>query len=130
MKRILLIFLVFLTCNTNFAQSSINVVTAPLDFDIVDIRPEFPGGYNAFIKYVINNFKMPDVEDLSGTIKVSMIIGSNGVVKDIKILNDLGSGTGEQILNILKECPKWVPGQHNGKPTNVLYKFPITIRTE
>ncbi len=130
MKKILLVFLVVFVYNSNFAQSSISVVTAPLDFDVIDVRPEFPGGYNAFLRYVTSNFKMPDVEDFSGTIKVSMIITSNGVVKDIKVLNDLGHGTSEQVLEILKNCPKWTPGKHNGMSANVVYKFPITIRTE
>lgn len=130
MKKIIFVFLVFMTWNMNYSQSSLNVVSAPFDFDVVDVRPEFPGGYNAFMKFVIKNFKMPDVEDLSGTIKVSMLITNDGSIKDIKILNDLGHGTGEQVLAILKNCPKWIPGQQDGKPANVIYKFPITIRTE
>jgi hypothetical protein len=130
MKRILPILFVFLCLNTNYAQSTLNVVTAPQDFDVVDVRPEFPGGYSEFMKYVIKNFKMPDVEDLSGVIKVSMVIGNDGNVKDIKVLNDIGHGTGEQVVEILKSCPKWIPAQHDGKPVNVIYKFPITIKTE
>jgi protein TonB len=44
---------------------------------------------------------------------------------DIKVLRDIGYGTGKKLLEFYK---RWNPGVQNGKPVRVL-SLPITIQT-
>ena len=98
--------------------------------EIVDTtQPSFPGGMIMFYKYVGNNFKIPENFKGSGKIYLKFFIEKDGSIKDIEIVRDLGFGLGDEAARILKESPKWFPGQVNGKPTRMIYSLPITINS-
>ncbi|WP_082564382.1 energy transducer TonB [Flavobacterium sp. Root420] len=100
----------------------------------IEVKPEFPGGMEKFFKFVDNNFKYPqDAEianiDLKGSkVYATFVVEKDGSLTDIKILRDAGYGTGAEAIRVLKKCPKWIPGQQNGKKVRVLYSVPITIK--
>jgi hypothetical protein len=93
------------------------------------IQPSFPGGMMLFYKYVGNNFKIPENFKGSGKIYLKFFIEKDGSIKEIEIIRDLGFGLGAEAARILKESPKWIPGQLNGKPTRMIYSLPITINS-
>ena len=93
------------------------------------IQPSFPGGMMLFYKYVGNNFKIPENFKGSGKIYLKFFIEKDGSITDIEIIRDLGFGLGAEAARILKESPKWIPGQLNGKPTRMIYSLPITINS-
>lgn len=95
----------------------------------IEVKPTFPSGINEFYQFIGKNFQTPKVEGLKGKIYVTFVIEKDGSVMDIKILRDIGYGTGEEAVRVLKECPKWNPGIQNGKAVRVLYSLPITINT-
>jgi hypothetical protein len=129
MKRKLLFLLTLCIAQFAFAQAPLSTVKSiPLTFDTVELQPDYPGGVNQFIKYVAKNFKMPDVEGLSGQIKVTFIIEEDGSISDIKVLKDLGYGTADEAKRVVKSSPKWIPGEHAGKPVRVLFELPINIQ--
>lgn len=96
----------------------------------IEVKPTFPGGINEFYQFIGKNFQTPKVEGLKGKIYVTFVIEKDGSVTEIKILRDIGYGTGEEAVRVLKECPKWNPGTQNGKAVRVLYSLPITINTQ
>lgn len=92
----------------------------------IEVKPEFPGGISAFYKFVSKNYKKPN-GDLHGKIFVTFIVEKDGSLTDIKVLRDIGQGTGEEAVRVLKTCPKWMPGEQNGKKIRVHYSLPITL---
>jgi protein TonB len=97
--------------------------------DALDVKPEFPGGMEAFYRYVGRNFRVPQVEKLNGKIFLSFIIEKNGQVDECRVIRDIGYGTGQEAIRVLKLCPNWIPGKKNGEPVRVLYSLPINIET-
>lgn len=95
----------------------------------VDIKPEFPGGMAQFYRFIANNFRVPEKKGLNGKIYVTFIVEKDGSLSDIKVLKDVGYGTGSEVYRVLKKCPNWTPGQQNGKIVRVLFSFPITIQS-
>ena len=96
----------------------------------IDVRPEFPGGIIAFDKFIEKNFKIPQENlQLKGKVYVSFIVEKDGSLNDIKILRDIGAGTGAEAIRVLKSSPKWSPGKQNNKLVRVLYSLPISINT-
>jgi beta-lactamase regulating signal transducer with metallopeptidase domain len=93
----------------------------------VEKKPQYPGGMGAFYEFVGKNFRMPDVKDLKGRIFIQFIIEKDGSLTEIKSIRDLGNGTGEEAIRVLKLSPNWIPGQQDGKPVRVLYSLPISI---
>lgn len=130
MKKNFLLFIALFAIQHISAQAPISVVKGmPIPFETVETQPMFPGGVSEFVKFVGKNFRAPEEEDSpSGILKVSFVIDTNGSVGDIKIINDLGSGTGDEAKRVLSTCPKWTPGNEGGKPVRVLFVLPITLR--
>jgi periplasmic protein TonB len=90
--------------------------------------PTFPGGLQAFYKIFAADFKMPaDKPDLTGRIFVTFVVEKDGMLSDIKILRDLGYGTGAEAVRVIKKLPKWIPGYQNGKAVRCQYSIPIRV---
>ena len=145
MKKLIVIALIF-SAQFIAAQNQTNTSTkddpvAPkpmiqeqkdnLIYDIsgIEVKPEFPGGMDMFFKFANSNFKMPE-EDISGKIFIMFIVEKDGSLSDIKVLRDLGYGTGKETIRLLKMSPKWIPGKQNGKPVRVLYSLPLVFGTD
>lgn len=99
---------------------------API-YQAVDKKPDFPGGIQEFYNFVGLNYKMPDVKDLKGRVYISFVVEPDGTLTNIKSARDIGHGTGEEAIRVLKLSPKWVPGEQDGKKVRVLFSLPISI---
>lgn len=110
-------------------ESIANVIVVDDVFNTwgLEVRPEFPGGNQAFYKFVGNNYQIPDQPNLSGKVFVEFIIEKDGSLSDIKVLRDIGFGTGAEAIRVLTLCPKWIPGKQNGTEVRCKYSLPITI---
>jgi protein TonB len=95
----------------------------------IEVKPDFPGGIDKFYKYVGNNYRTPEEEGLKGKVYVTFVVEKDGSLTDIKVIRDIGFGTGKEAIRVLKSCPKWNPGEQNGKKVRVLYSLPITIQS-
>lgn len=95
----------------------------------IEQKPEFPGGIEKFYQFVGKNYQPPEEEGLMGKVYVTFVVEKDGSLTDIKVIRDIGYGTGKEAIRVLKKCPKWLPGEQNGKKVRVLYSLPITIKT-
>jgi protein TonB len=95
----------------------------------IEVKPDFPGGLEKFYKFVGKNFQVPDEEGLKGKIFVTFVVEKDGSLTDIKVIRDIGYGTGKEAMRVLRSCPRWNPGEQNGKKVRVLYSLPITIQS-
>jgi len=95
----------------------------------IEVKPDFPGGIDKFYKYVGKNYQVPEEEGLKGKVFVSFVVEKDGSLTDIKVIRDIGYGTGKEAIRVLKSCPRWNPGEQNGKKVRVLYSLPINIQS-
>jgi protein TonB len=95
----------------------------------IEVKPDFPGGIEKFYKFVAKNYQTPEEEGLKGKVFVSFVVEKDGSLTDIKVIRDIGFGTGKEAIRVLKSCPKWTPGEQNGKKVRVLYSLPINIQS-
>lgn len=93
----------------------------------IEVQPEFPGGIQKFYAFVGKNYQMPEEEGLKGKVYVSFVVEKNGELTDIKVLRDIGYGTGKEAIRVLKSCPKWTPAEQNGKKVRCAYTLPISL---
>ncbi|WP_411376887.1 energy transducer TonB [Flavobacterium psychrophilum] len=125
----LLIVMVLLASQLIFAQAPLGETKSlPVSYEDAEVKPEFPGGHNEFMKFIGENFALPEVEGISGTIKLSFVIEISGKITEIKILSDLGSGTGEEAKRVVAKSPNWSPGEYDGKQVRVKFLLPIIIK--
>ncbi|WP_242689249.1 energy transducer TonB [Pedobacter sp. SYSU D00535] len=95
-----------------------------------EIQPEYPGGIMQFYQYIGRNYKYPAEarkKGVSGTVIVSFVVEKDGSLTDLKTLRDLGMGTGEEALRVVKNSPSWIPGKQHGVPVRVQYTLPIRL---
>jgi TonB family protein len=126
---ILLINLFFY--NWSFSQDTTQ--TDPV-FVVVEEAPEFPGGQEAMMKYLIDNIKLEDLnpmESIPLTLYLSFVIDIDGSVTDVKILRSSTNSTLDQEgVAAVKSMPKWKPGKQDGKEVKVGFTIPIKVHPQ
>jgi protein TonB len=95
----------------------------------IEVKPEFPGGMGEFYKYFAKNYRTPNVKKLYGKVYVSFVVEKDGSINEIKVLRDIGYGTGEEAIRVLKLSPNWNPGEQDGRKVRCSFSLPINIDT-
>ena len=94
----------------------------------IEVKPDYPGGMGNFGKFISNNFNVPEEEGLKGKVIVQFVVERDGSLTDIKVLRDIGFGTGAEAIRVLKKMPKWNAGEQNGKKVRCTFQLPISIQ--
>ncbi len=95
----------------------------------IEVKPDFPGGMDKFNQFVAKNYQTPEEEGLKGKVFISFVVEKDGSLTDIKVLRDIGYGTGAEAIRVLKKCPRWTPGEQNGKKVRCTFSLPINIQS-
>jgi hypothetical protein len=131
MKKFLLLSIILFTVQFASAQANTTMVDdAPYNYDDVEVRPEFPGGNTELMNFIGKNFKMPEYDGNGGTLKVAFVIEIDGTVSNVKVVKDLGEGTGAEAKRVISMSPRWSSGEFRGKKVRVLYELPIKIANQ
>lgn len=96
---------------------------------LVQVKPDYPGGMAKFYEFISQNYVVPEIGHLTeARIYVSFVVEKDGSITDIKVLRDVGYGTGKEAIRVLSKMPKWSPGIQNGRPVRVSYQLPIVLQ--
>jgi beta-lactamase regulating signal transducer with metallopeptidase domain len=110
-----------------------NILTDPITTKTQPInettQPEFPGGIDAFYKFIAENFKISPEFKGSGKVYLTFMVEKDGSLSEFEILKDIGFGTGEEVIRVLKLSPKWIPGKENNETVRVKYSLPIQVES-
>lgn len=129
MKKFLFLGIAFFTINLILAKETTKVLNDSVYNAVaVDVKPEFPDGIKALYKFIGENYNSPPISGLKGNVYVSFIIEKDGSVTGIKVLKDIGYGTGAEAILVLSKCPNWIPGELNGQKVRCSYNLPILIQ--
>lgn len=107
-------------------------VTAPEEPAILespDEKPEFPGGMEAWSRYLQRMLRVPD-ELESGdrkTVRVKFVVNANGEVTDAVITMSGGKEFDKEVMRVIGRMPKWKPGKQRGKPVASYFTQPVTF---
>ena len=99
----------------------------------VDTMPEYRGGRNAMLQYLINNVEYPKrdlMAGLQGKVVSSFVIDKNGDVRDVRIIVPVSPEIDRETVKLIKLMPKWKPGKLNGNTVNVRLTVPLQFRLQ
>ena len=65
---------------------------------------------------------------MNSTVVLSLVVGDDGVPRDIKLLRAVGAGLDEQTIETVQTW-RFKPGQREGKPVNVATYIEVNFRT-
>jgi protein TonB len=95
--------------------------------DVVEIESTYPGGVEAWRRFLTKNFRVPD--EVSGTVIVQFIVDKEGGVSDVKAI----SGPEElraEAVRVIKKSGKWTPAIQNGRKVNSYKRQPIVVQMQ
>ena len=110
-----------------FARRKISVMKR---YTSVEQVPEFPGGLDAFTRYLEKNLIYPPLakkNKTQGRVMVSFNVERDGKLTNIQVAKGIGDGRDEEALRVISASPKWKPGIQNGIPVRVSYSVPINF---
>ncbi len=83
-----------------------------------EIRPTYPGGKEAFLKYIATNLKYPQeamTKKIEVPVSIRFIVDVDGTLKNFNPSTRWGYGLEEEAIRLIKNSGKWIPGKYNGK---------------
>ena len=100
-------------------------------FIAVEQMPEFPGGQEGLVNYLVENLNYPEkakAKKITGKVYVSFVVEKDGSISNVKVLRDIGYGCGEEAVRVVKAMPRWKPGMQRGKNVRVQYTLPLNFQ--
>jgi N-acetylmuramoyl-L-alanine amidase len=117
-------------------KPSISMIQTDNDkiFTKVEIEPSFPGGQEAWIRYIQkvigNNVDMLIKENSNGTCVVQFIVDTDGSVIDVKAITMANTKLAEVAINAIKKGPAWNPALQNGHIVTSYKRQPISFKID
>ncbi len=104
-------------------------------FTKVENEAQFPGGQQAWIRYLQKNLNANAPVDNgapAGTYQVivKFIVSKDGSISDVQAESKHGFGMEDEAVKIIKRGPKWTPALQNGRNVNAYRRQPITFIVE
>jgi TonB family protein len=96
----------------------------------VEHLPEFPGGVEAFGKFLGSHVRYPkDAREkgIQGRVIITFVVEKDGSLSGYKISRGVSPDIDAEALRVLKMSPTWSPGTQKGKPVRVQYSVPISF---
>lgn len=99
----------------------------------VEKMPEYPGGDEARIKFLVKNIKYPEEarkNGTSGTVYITFIIEKSGEITNVKVLKGVNELLDNEAARVVNLMPAWEPGMLKGKPVRVQFNMPIQFNLD
>lgn len=114
------------------AENGVIVISTEMEvYQIVEEMPEFPGGVTNLRKVLKTNLIYPEIalkKGIKGTVLVSFVVDEGGFAANVIIEKGLDTLLDNEVLQAVKNLPKWKPGKQRGMPVKVTYELPIIFK--
>ncbi len=102
-------------------------------FDVVEQKPQFPGGDAALLKYIGENIRYPAAAQengVQGRVVVKFVVTKTGKVGDVQVVRSKDPDLDREAVRVVKSLPAFIPGKMNGHAVNVWYTLPVTFKLQ
>lgn len=82
---------------------------------IVDEIPEYTGGKDAYLEY-LENIDLKCKKCPNSRFTVQFYVEKNGSIRDVEIVDGMGTVCDERLKQAFRDMPKWDPAKAAGKP--------------
>lgn len=91
----------------------------------------FPGGIGELMKYLQQNIKYPKEcreKGIQGRVIVQFVVNTDGSIVDLNVIKPINPELDKEVIRVVSEMPKWIPGRQRGKPVRVRFTLPVTFK--
>ncbi|WP_323757734.1 energy transducer TonB [Roseivirga sp.] len=88
-------------------------------FIAVEKQASFPGGTEAWVKFLNKNFKYPknaQKSRIEGKVVLTFYVAANGEISDLKVIRGISKDCNAEAIRVLSKSPRWNPGLQRGIP--------------
>ncbi|MGY3213704.1 TonB family protein [Mucilaginibacter sp. HD30] len=113
-----------------YGTSEEDIVGDKKVFVSVEQAPTFPGGVNAFGKFLEQNIRYPAQSresNIQGKAFISFIVEADGSLSDIHAVRGPSEDIKAEAVRVFSTSPKWQPGIQNGQTVRTQYTVPINF---
>ena len=99
-------------------------------YSVREKRPSFPGGTEAFSRYLGHTIQYPARDRLNqvqGTVLIRFVVERDGKLSHIKVLRPVSPTIDAEALKVVEQSPAWTPGMQYGKVVRAVYVVPINF---
>jgi TonB family protein len=103
--------------------------TTPV-YTAVERLPEFPGGLEAFGKFLASNIKYPASareQKIQGRVIITFVVERDGSLSNERVVRGITGDLDNEALRVMKLSPQWKPGTQGNRPVRVQYSVPISF---
>lgn len=100
-------------------------------WEIVEQKPQFPGGEAALMQYIRDNMQYPTIAQengIQGRVVVRFVVSKDGSVRDVTVMRGVDPSLDKEAIRVVKSLPNFIPGKQNGHAVNVYYILPVSFR--
>ncbi|MCE7995116.1 MAG: hypothetical protein HEP71_24265 [Roseivirga sp.] len=112
---------------TSAPQKPINYEEIEEVFTVVEEQATFPGGTEAWARFIDDNLKTPD-SNVKGRVFATFVVDRDGALKNIQLIRGIGGGADEAVIELLKNSPNWIAGKQRGNKVNSQMQVAITFK--
>lgn len=98
---------------------------------VAERMPAFPGGRTNMRKYIGSSINYPAEAmnaQVQGQVVIQFVVKADGSITQAKVLRGIGSGCDQEALRLVRNMPKWIPGESKGKRVPVYQTVPVTFQ--
>ena len=102
-------------------------------FQAVEQMPQFPGGYEALVKYLSSHINYPPMaaeRNIQGKVIVQFIVDKTGKVGEVKVVRSVDKELDREAVRVCESLPKFTPGRQNGVAVSVWYTLPVSFKLQ
>lgn len=95
---------------------------------VAEVMPEFPGGREAFLRYMLRHLQQPEelAEGEKIVVMVKFVVEADGSIVNVEVVKSGGSFD-KDVLNVVRNMPRWKPGMQQGRFVPVYFTLPVTF---
>ncbi len=100
-------------------------------FTIVEERPQYEAGMDAFYKHIMGEVRYPKEARQSGTqgkVFVQFVVQRDGSVTDVQALKGIGAGCDQEVVRVLETVGSFKPAKQRGRAVRTRMILPVIFK--
>ncbi len=111
-----------------FAEAAHEAIVETTIHTTVEEMPEYPGGEQAMMKFLIDNTEYPRMErdnDMNGKVLLRFVVNEDGSISQVTSLRETTKGFANEAKRVVALMPKFKPGRQQGRAVKVQFILPM-----